>query len=147
MNKEREEKRRKILIIIGWIIVGFLLGLIFSDISIKLVKADTSQDQLQLVKQLALQNAQEHKWVWGKFQCGDFTGQLSIKLWDNHIKMNMKAGKWFNNGDGTCSYYNQRHFKCKHYWLSVILENKTEINIETTTGNIIPSEEYKRNYK
>jgi hypothetical protein len=142
--KEREEKYRGILIIMGLCLCGFLVGMLFAC----LVKADTSQDQLQLVVKLAQGNAERHTWSYDKqFMCASFVGQLSIKLYDAHIKMNLKSGKWFQNGDGTCSYYNYRHFRCKHYWLEAVLQNGTIIPIETTGGYIIPMDEYRRDYR
>lgn len=139
-----KESIRKKLIMFGLFVCGFLAGILF----VCMVRADTSQDQLQLIQSLAQQNAEQHTWTYGKFMCADFVAQLSVLLYDNHIKMNLRSGRYYNlNNNTSCSEFNRRHFKCRHYWLEAVLSDGTIVPIETTRGYVIPADIYKAYYK
>jgi len=101
--------------------------------------------------QIAHGVASEHVWVYKhagtpNFVCTDFSFALSQKLSAAGFQVRMKTVKWFDQGNGTCSVYNYKYFRCKHMIVQVKINGKW-IPIESTKGEVISPEQYKLFYK
>jgi len=82
----------------------------------------------------------ERDWIYPDYICGDFSRDLVSQLRAQGWKANIVLGKWYNNGNGTCSTLNYERWKCGHFWVIV------SVPINAVTGEVIEPEEYKRDF-
>ena len=97
------------------------------------------------ISEIALNVAQSHTYVLGKFMCWDFSVALEKELLKNNYSAYIATGV-VNCSTGYFDYDICERFGGVHHWVLLILNNKT-IPIEATAGIIIPDDVYKSTYR
>lgn len=100
--------------------------------------------QIDRIQEIALNVSKSHEYIFGKFMCSDFAKALHEELTNNNFSsaiatgtVNCSTGLW--DAD-MCSKNNA------HSWVIVYLDKQT-MQIESITGELIPNDVYKENYK
>jgi hypothetical protein len=99
------------------------------------------QDAKPKYQKIAEKVASEHNWTYNKYMCCNFAQELVNQLEGAGYTASVKQGYWFNLGNGDCSGSNFARFNCGHCWVEI-----NNIEIESTTGHMIPIDIYKQDY-
>jgi len=123
-----------------------LTAILLLFLTIQFAEAKPSFNQnIDELKNISMSNALAHNWSI-KYNCRNFAWDLSQSLTKEGYQVKIVKGRWLYLNGTTCDDFDYKHFRCKHEWVEVKINNFWQ-PIETTRGYLINPKDFKEHYK